>query len=196
MKLCVFQGTFNPIHNAHLRVAEYIAKVYTFDNFLFIPACDPPHKSCNPDYAKDRLEMVKLALEDRQRFEVSDIEYERCGKSYTYLTIKELYKRYEVDGKIHFVIGTDAFKHIESWYKTNELKKFVKFVVFVREDSFDISEYDYLKAKDYDFEFQPLPYQDISSTELRQKIKRGEDISGYVPVKVEEYIKNNGLYKD
>lgn len=195
MKLCVFQGTFNPIHNAHLRVAEYIVNRYCFDKLLFIPAYDPPHKSCDLHFSSDRLEMVKLAVEDYPKFEVSDIEFRRGGKSYTYLTILELYKLYNPEGKINFLIGTDAFKNIETWYEFEKLKKLVKYIVFVREDNFDISEYDYLKKKDVDFEFQPLPYEDISSTTIRLKVQKGESICEFVPKKVEEYIKEHELYK-
>lgn len=193
MKLCVFQGTFNPIHNAHLRVGEYVLEHLGFEKLVFIPACIPPHKDCIPDYSRHRLKMVELATEVNSKFEVSDIEFRREGKSYTYLTIKELYEKY---GTVSFIIGTDAFKKIESWYETDKLKKMVKFIVFIREDNFNISDYDYLKDKGYDFEFQKLPYKDISSTELREKIKNSKNINDLIPEKVEEYIKENGLYKD
>ena len=193
MNLCVFQGSFNPVHNAHLRVADFVCKNYDFDKLLFIPAYSPPHKDLN--LAEHRLEMVKLALKSHPEFEVSDIEYKRGGKSYTYLTIKELYERFEVEAPISFIIGTDAFEKIESWYEADELKKLVKFLVFIRKDNFDISRYDYLKDKGYDFEFQSLPYKDISSTELRTRIKNGADISELVPQEVKEYIEKHGLYK-
>lgn len=196
MKLCVFQGTFNPIHNAHIRVAEFVIKHYKFDKFLFIPAANPPHKKCDNNLAKHRLEMVKLAVEDIIGGEVSDIEFQREGKSYTYITILELYELYQPSEKINFLIGTDAFKNIESWYEFEKLKNLVKFIVFVRDDRFNISDYDYLKDKGLDFEFQPLSFQDISSTFLRQMINDGQSISKYVPKKVEDYILEHGLYKD
>ena len=124
MKLCVFQGTFNPIHNAHLRVAKYVLNKYDFDKLLFIPAYKPPHKKYDDNMSIHRLNMVKLAIEDEHnsKIEVSDIEYKREGKSYTYLTICELYKKYEIEGKINFIIGTDAFKDIENWYEADKLK--------------------------------------------------------------------------
>lgn len=196
MKLCVFQGTFNPIHNAHLRVAEYVCKNFKFDRLIFIPAFSPPHKKTDADLTFHRLEMVKLAVRNNSSFDVSDIEYRRGGKSYTYDTITELYKIYDIDGKINFIIGTDAFEKIETWYRTDELKKIVKFIVFVREDNFDISKYDYLKDKGYNFEFQNLPYKDISSTELRHNIKNNIDISTLVPREVKEYIEKYELYRN
>ena len=193
MKLCVFQGSFNPIHNAHLRVADFVCENYDFDKLLFIPAYCPPHKDLG--LAEHRLEMVKLAVKCNPKFEVSDIEYKRGGKSYTYLTIKELYEMYEIEESISFIIGTDAFEKIESWYEADKLKTLVKFLVFVREDNFDISRYDYLKEKGYNFEIQNLPYKDISSTELRNRIKSGSDVSEYISNEVKEYIEKHGLYK-
>ena len=103
MKLCVFQGTFNPIHKAHLRVAEFIADKIKPDKFLFIPAYIPPHKNSDVKFAKHRLNMVRLAVEDDNRFEVSDIEFHREGKSYTYDTILELYKIYDITDKIYIL---------------------------------------------------------------------------------------------
>ena len=195
MKLCVFQGTFNPIHNAHLRVAQYVCSKYNFDKFLFIPAYLPPHKNSDTNFANARFEMVKLATQDNPMFEFSDIEFKRGGKSYSYLTIKELYDLHEITDKIHFIIGTDAFKYIESWYESDNLKKLVKFIVFIRDENFNPKSFDYLKEKGYDFEFETLDFWDISSTNIRQKIKSEENIENFVPKKVKEYILNHGLYK-
>ena len=196
MKLCVFQGTFNPIHNAHLRVGEFVRQKYSFDKIIFIPAYIPPHKKCDRNLAIHRYNMVKIAIQHNKFFEISDIEYKRGGKSYTYLTILELIKLYDIEDKINFIIGTDAFEKIESWYEADKLKKLIKFIVFIREENFDISKYNYLKARGYDFEFQPLTFENISSTQLREFIKNNKSISPYVPKQVEEYIKENELYKN
>ena len=196
MEICVFQGTFNPIHNAHLRVADFLVNKYDFDKFIFIPAFNPPHKNTDLSFSKHRYNMVKLAVEDNPKFEISDIEYKREGKSYTYLTICQLREYFNITGRINFTIGTDAFKHIESWYEFDKLKEIVKFIVFVREDKFHSLEYDYLKDKGVVFEFQPLSFEDVSSTQLREDIRQNKDISEYVPKKVEEYIRENGLYQD
>lgn len=190
MKLCVFQGTFNPIHKAHLMMAEFVLENYGFDKILFIPAFKPPHKDYDESLTPHRLEMVKLAIKSNPHFQVSDIEYKNDRKSYTYLTILELYKQYKIDDKISFIIGTDAFEKIESWYETDKLKELVKFVVFKRENDIDISKFDELKLKGYDFEFTTMDFRDISSTQIR----KGE-IKNHVTKEVEEYIEKNGLYK-
>lgn len=196
MKLCVFQGTFNPIHRAHLQVAEYVYKNFDFDKILFIPAYKPPHKDYTPGMALHRFNMVKLAVENRYNFDVSDIEYKSEEKSYTYLTIKELYKKYPVDGKINFIIGTDAFEKIETWYETDKLKELVDFIVFRRTNNFSPQNYNYLKEKGYNFIFADLEFCDISSTQLRSRITNGERINDIVTEEVEDYIKKHGLYKN
>ncbi len=195
MKLCVFQGTFNPIHNAHIRAAEYIIEKLHYDKILFIPAFKPPHKDYDEKYSLHRLNMVKLAVRAHPNFSVSDIEFQRQTKSYTYLTVCELYKQYDIEGKIRFIIGTDAFKNIESWYKTDDLKKLVDFIVFIRENDFDPKEFDNLRDKGYSFELMPLDFEDISSTEVRERIKSGKSVKGLIPPEVEEYIEKNELYK-
>ena len=196
MELCLYQGTFNPIHNAHLRAAEYVLEHCNVDKILFIPAYIPPHKCCNKSAAVHRLNMVKLAAENDNRFEVSDIEFKLGGKSYTYRTICELYRQYAPRNKIKFIIGTDAFKLIESWYETDKLKELVHFLVFLRENDFNEKELNKLKEKGYEFEMMPLTFDDISSTEIRQLAANGRDLSKFVPKKVEEYIKQNELYKN
>ena len=194
MRLCIFSGTFNPIHIAHLKMAEYVLKNFGFDKILFIPAFKPPHKNYNPKMCSHRYKMVELAIKDNPNFEISDIEYKREKKSYTFDTVTELYKQFKIDGKINLIIGTDAFEQIETWYKTEELKKIVDFIVFVRENS-EVN-LDYLKNGGYNFKFAPMEFLDVSSTELRERIKNGKSIKNLVTKEVEEYIQENGLYKD
>ena len=132
MKLCVFQGTFNPIHNSHIRIAEYAYKHKNFDKILFIPAARPPHKAYIPDMSIHRYNMVKLVTDSYPEFDISDIEYRFKDKSYTFNTISELYKSMPVEGKINFLIGTDAFRKIESWYRSDELKDLLNFIIFLK----------------------------------------------------------------
>lgn len=195
MKLCVFQGTFNPIHNAHLDMAEFVLQNYGFEKIIFIPAAAPPHKDYDANFAIHRLNMVNLAVENNPHFEVSDIEFHLQGKSYSYLTALELYKKYNIEGKINFIIGTDAFEKIESWYHSEDFKKIVDFIVFVRENNFTPERFQYLKDKGYNFQFTRMPFEDISSTELREKIRKGLPINKLVPKTVEDYIRKNDLYK-
>lgn len=195
MKLCVFQGTFNPIHKVHLKMADYAIKNYGFDKIIFIPAYRPPHKNYDVNLTPHRLKMVELAALSNPHFKVSDIEYKSERNSYTYLTILELYKKYDIEGKINFIIGTDAFKKIDTWYEADKLKELVNFIVFVRENELDSEKYQELKEKGYNFTFAKMDFQDISSSNIRKNISEGQDISKFVTDKVKGYIEKNGLYK-
>lgn len=196
MELCLFQGTFNPIHNAHLRVVEYVVDEGYADEVTFIPAFNPPHKKSDDDMREHRYNMVELAIKENSKLKISDIEYKLGGKSYTYLTICKLYEMFPQLNKIKFIIGTDAFRKIESWYETDKLKEKVHFLVFLRDKDFNPEEFRYLKDKGYDFEIMPLEFEDISSTELRRAVKTKQNLEKYVPEEVKEYIIENDLYKD
>lgn len=196
MELCIFSGTFNPIHNGHLYMAEYVITHFGISKILFIPAFVPPMKDTAPELAKHRYKMVELTIKTNPHFEISDIEYKHSGKSYTYLTIKELYEKYRIDGKIKFIIGTDAFEGLDKWYKSEELRKMLKFIVFVRKKEFDSAKYDNMKLKGYDFEFASMQFNDISSTDIRNRIKNNKALTGLLPAEVERYIKKNELYKN
>ena len=190
MNLCVFQGTFNPIHKAHVEVAKFALKEFNFSKILFIPAYIPPHKQVDKELSAHRFNMVKLAIEDIDGLEISDIEYKREGNSYTYHTILELMKIYQIEGKINFLIGTDAFEKIDTWYETDKLKELVHFIVFPRCQNLVKSNFDKFKELGYDFEFTGMDFVDISSTSIRGDINKSINIP-----KVMEYIKENELYK-
>lgn len=196
MKLCVFQGTFNPIHNVHLAMAHHIDNVYDFDTILFIPAYKPPHKEFDDDLANHRFKMVKLALSGETAFSLSNIEFQNERFSYTYLTILELYKRYKIDGKINFIIGFDAFRELDDWYEADKLKKLVHFIVFARSEEVDKERIVLMQSKGYDFSFAKMEFINLSSSMIRDRVSKGESVSGLVPQKVLEYIKENGLYKE
>lgn len=179
-------------------MAQYVLRKFGFDKIIFIPSYLPPHKSeCNIT-AENRMEMVRLAIRGQKSFVTSDIEFQlakRYEKSYTYLTLLELRKIFNTEEKFNFIIGTDAFEKIESWYEADKLKSLLKFIVSRREDDCDLSRFDYLREKGFDFDFTNLAFYDISSTELRNKVSRGESISDLVPAAVEDYIIENGLYR-
>ncbi len=185
MSICIFSGTFNPIHEAHLRVAKFALENYGFEKIIFIPAYLPPHKEIKPELARHRMEMVKLAIADEPRFEVSDIEYKLSAngeKSYSLNTVKKIREMYNITGRLNFLIGTDAFEKIESWYKAEELSKLVHFIVFPRGVELTPKE-------KFDYEMAPMKFLDVSSTDLRQHHSENNRLKV-----VEEYIKKNGLY--
>ena len=143
--------------------------------------------------------MAELAAQDIDYIEVSDIEYRRSGLSYTVPTVEEIYEKYPVDGMINFIIGTDAFKNIESWYESEKLKNMLDFILFVREDEQSLKEDETylqkLKEKGYNYKMMKMPFVDISSTQIRTNIHNSVPIKSLVPVEVEKYINKYGLYK-
>lgn len=198
MSVCLYQGSFNPIHNAHLKVAKYVHDELKFEKIVFIPAFKPPHKDLKNfdiDNAFHRLNMVELAIEDFPYFDVSAIEYTRNKPSYTYDTIVQLYEIIKPKEKINFIIGTDAFIKIETWYQADKLKELLNFILFIRQDNFDETPYKLLKDKGYNYTLMHMPFCDISASEVREKIRQNIDICDIVPLKVAEYIRDNNVYK-
>ena len=116
MAICIFPGTFNPIHEAHLRMANFALKHYGFEKIIFIPAYIPPHKEISANLAKHRYRMVELATSKNSKFEVSDIEYKRDTNSYSLITVKKIIEQYNIKEKLNFLIGTDAFEKIICYF--------------------------------------------------------------------------------
>lgn len=196
MKLCLYQGTFNPPHLGHLRVAEFVMKNMNFDKILFIPAANPPHKTLQENNSLHRLNMTKLLIENHLQFLVSDIEFQRKTPSYTFVTIKELYKLMHLSTKPSFIIGDDAFIKIESWYHSDELKNLVNFIVLPRDDDFDKEIFDNLSQKGYNYTRLDMPKINISSTEIRKMAAAKLPLQDYTTQEVEKYIYANNLYQN
>ena len=184
MSICIFPGTFNPIHEAHLKMAEFALDKFGFEKIIFIPSYLPPHKNIDKHLAEHRYEMVKLAIQNNPKFIISDIEYNSEHKSYSLITVKKIIAQYNVKEKLNFIIGTDAFEKIRSWYKIDELKTLVHFIVFPREGAI-IRKEDF---NDFSFELTDMEKINFSSTELRNHNKN-ETIK-----EVRDYIEKNGLY--
>lgn len=196
MSLTIFSGTFNPIHTGHLIIAEAVKSELGLDHLLFIPSHIPPHREDCQVSSYDRLRMVELAVEDNNAFAVSDVEFDREDKSYSYDTVKKLLEENPSIEKINFVIGSDAFKLIDQWYKAKELAKMVNFIIVLRSDSSDIEEiFDEIDLKDFEYKLVKAPLIGISSSYVRDKVKNEKSIKYLVPKEVEEYIHRNKLYR-
>jgi len=189
-KICIFPGTFNPIHNAHIEMAEFALYKYKFDKIIFIPSYIPPHKDIDKNLAQHRFNMVKIAISNNDKFEVSDLEYKSNQKSYSLITVKKIIEQYQIEGKLNFIIGSDAFVKLESWYHPDELKELVHFIVFPRRGDGNNITYNKFKENNWDFELVNCLFMDVSSTDIRNLKKQHTD------KKVKDYIEKNGLYKD
>jgi len=193
MKTCYFQGTFNPPHNGHLLIAEFVLKNTGYEKVVFVPAYKPPHKELNEKNPLHRLNMTKLLVENKKGLEVSDIEFQREEPSYTYVTIKNLTSK--VNDRPAIIIGDDAFDKIETWYKTDDLKKSVDFILIPRENGCTEEKLKILEKKGYNYIRLNMPFVGISSTQIRDLISKGLPTNGLIPEEIRSYADENNLYK-
>lgn len=207
--ILLFGGTFNPIHNGHLIMAQEAVESLRFNEVIFIPSATPPHKK-DVLSVYHRLKMTKLATEGIDYFKVSDVEEKREGPSYTYDTVMYFREKYP-DSTIFWLIGTDAIPELKTWYKIKELVTECKFVIAERnpykfykgenKDLFNFVAEETKKFLDRDFSdhFVPLVNSviEISSTDIRNKVeqKKQYSVKFLIPTKVEQYIYDNSLYK-
>lgn len=197
-KYGIFGGSFNPIHYGHLMICEYIKEEMGLDKVIFIPTGNPPHKELELS-AKDRYDMVRLAISPNPDFEISDIETTRVKKSYTVDTIRELKKIYKEE-KLYFLIGLDSLFQLKTWMKIGDLSQEIEFVVALRPGYLDREEIN----KEIDFlrenfgtkiNLIKTPLYEISSTDLRDRIRDGKSLRYLIPKKVLDYIEESGFYK-
>lgn len=186
-RICLFGGTFDPIHSAHLQMAEEAIRQFDLDRVVFIPAGNPPHKDARAvtDY-EDRLAMVKLACQGHPKFEVS--ETERGNKrSYTIHTLERFQKQLAPDDRLYFLIGADAFDELETWHRWQDVVRLAEFIVVARPGA---TYHTPAGAKVLRLDNVQLP---TASTAIRAKLAAGEPASD-IPASVREFIKAAGLY--
>jgi len=210
-------GTFDPVHNGHLAVAQNVRQALGFDSIWFIPAALPPHKAGHADGQTissftHRLAMLEIATAETSSFVVSAIEAKRTAPSYSIDTIKILIPQIGDLADLFFIIGADAFLEINTWKRYKELASLVSFVVISRPayspdevsnvirqnfDGYIYNQFNETWSSPKDrkaFILQHMEPVPISSTDIREKVKNGKDITGLVLPAVEEYIKKQGLY--
>ncbi|HEY3309521.1 MAG TPA: nicotinate-nucleotide adenylyltransferase [Desulfuromonadaceae bacterium] len=212
MRIGLIGGTFNPVHIAHLRIAEEARELCALDRMIFIPAADPPHKPLTGGVPfKQRYEIVRLAISDNPGFELSDIECQRFGKSYSIDTITSIRAEYP-DDELFFIIGSDSFLEIGLWHRYAEIFQACNLIVVERPGR-PVS--DPLAALPvaiqgqfrYNSIFNRLEHEagitvqfitgcllDVSSSEIRRLVAAGHSIKYLVPPEVEAYIKEQRIY--
>lgn len=196
MKTGLFGGAFNPVHSGHLHLASKYLESLKMDRILFIPTSVPPHKSS--DFLackKDRLNMLSLAIKNNPAFEMTDIEFKRSGKSYSYNTILELKRLYPND-EFYFIIGSDQFFAFKTWYRADDILNMITVCTAARESN-EYQRMIHFRAENENMKsilISNFDVLDISSSQIRNLIKKGRSIKGLVPDKVEEYIRKTGIY--
>ncbi len=206
MKLGLMGGTFNPIHIGHLKIASKVLDIFDLKKVIFIPSGNPPHKNRGEIVdASHRLKMIKLAISEGvrysdssessdsnyKRFEVSDIEIKRKGESYTLDTIRQIKETYGGETDIYFIAGTDSALDLPNWKDPLKILSLSHFVA-VERPGFS------LKRIDEKYRKRIITVGgisiDMSSSDIRKRIKEGRPIKSLIPKDVEEYIRENRLY--
>lgn len=188
-KVGIFGGTFDPIHLGHLITAQSVKEIRNLDKIIFIPAYISPHKTdAKPSLPEDRLNMIKIAVNNIPFFDYSDIEIKKGGISFTIDTLRELKKSYD---KIEFIIGYDNIFTFHTWKEPDEIFKLADVIVLKRKSSHPPQFEDkyYRQAV-----FVQTRGIEISATDIRERVKRALPINFLVPPKVLEYIYNHKLY--
>jgi len=197
-KIGIMGGTFNPIHNGHLFLAEHAFEQVKLDYVLFMPTMNPPHKTdTDVISAEHRLNMVKLAIKDNPNFKLSELELNRPGLTYTSDTLKIL-KEKETDTEFYFIVGADSLMMITTWKEPQTIFSLSTIVVGIRENYMldELKEQAKYLEKTYNGKiiFLDMPNIEISSENIRERIAGNKTIRYYVPNEVLEYIKTHNLY--
>jgi len=199
VKIGVIGGTFDPIHYGHLIIAEEARVKVGLAKVIFIPAGNPPHKLRRPySPAHHRYKMVELAIASNPYFEISPIEINRPGPSYSVDTMAILREEMGPNVELYFIMGVDSLAGILTWHKPEELIKLCK-IIAVNRPGYGV-DIDALNSLIPGIKEQVIfikaPEIGISSTEIQQRVREGLPIRYLVPPEVERYIYENKLYRD
>lgn len=199
MKIGLMGGTFDPIHNGHLVLAEQVRTRFQMDKIIFIPAGIPPHKDMVVS-KEHRYEMTRLAIEDNEFFEISTMELDQENVTYTIDTVKKMKEVYGDSTEVFFITGADAMIDLPNWKNFEELLTLCKFIGSTRpgiEES-DLAGQINAIVKEYkaDITITQVPALSISSTDIRRRVKYNLSIKYLLPSKTEKYIYDNCLYSD
>lgn len=183
----ILGGNFNPVHNAHLVVADQVRQQLGLDQVYLMPEFEPPHVDHKETIdEKHRLKMLELAIQDVQGLDIETIELERKGISYTYETMKLLTEK-NPDVDYYFIIGADMVDYLPKWHKIDELIQMVQFVGVQRPK--------YKSGTSYPVIWVDVPLMDISSSMIRDFIKKDRQPNYLLPKPVLDYIEAEGLYR-
>ncbi|MFP4249712.1 MAG: nicotinate-nucleotide adenylyltransferase [Armatimonadota bacterium] len=197
-RLAVMGGTFDPIHYAHLLIAEDVRRRFELPQILFMPSGNPPHKK---DYevtsAEDRYIMAVLATSGNQSFAVSRLELERSGPSYTIDTIRQLKAKIGAEAQISWVTGADAVLEMLTWHQPDAILDEAE-ILAVPRPGFDLDTLDETLGAERASKVTVIdaPLAEISSTMIRERVRAGESIRYLTPRPVIDYIEKRGLYVD
>ncbi len=194
LRLGIFGGTFNPIHYGHLINVEMIRSDFNLDKIIFVPAKEPVHKRLEGNVsAEDRYAMTVLAVHGEKEFEVSRIEIDRTGPSYTFATVNEIRSAHPEDS-IYLIIGMDALNEISKWKEPDQLKSVT--IIAMKRPGEIIPAAGGEGNGAWRVLYAVNPLIDISSTIVRERLRNKKSVRFLLPDPVIEYIYKAGLYQN
>jgi len=199
-KIGILGGTFDPVHNGHIQIAQFISETMGLNQILFIPAGDPAHKKgTKVTEAGLRYEMLASAIKDINNFKISDIEIKRKGLTYTVDTLKEIRKTFSKDIQLIYIIGADIIPELDTWKDYKENFKLCKYAAISRPGyTPEFFKNSIKKMSSLGADITPIEFPgiDISSRDIREKIKNSESVAGLLPDGVSDIIKRESLYME
>lgn len=198
-KIGILGGTFNPIHTGHLMLAEYARSEMELDEIWLIPTgCSYMKEESSIAPAKDRMDMVELAIGDNPHMKALDIEIIRAGNTYSYETLETLQQEYP-EAELYFILGADCLFTIQKWRHPERIFGACTILAAMRNDSDPegMEAQKQLLEQEYGAKVRllSLPNIQISSTDIRERIRNGLSVKYFVPDRVLSYIDEKGLYK-
>lgn len=188
MRLGIFGGSFDPVHNGHLRLAECCARQAGLDAVWFVPAAVSPFKPNGPVASNaDRVAMLRLALEGRPGLQVSTLEIDRGGVSYTVDTLRQIHED-QPDTELFFLMGADSLHDLPSWHEPEKILRLATPLVVQRPGEPE-------PKTDLPHERVEMPPMDVSSSGLRERLANGDPCEGLLPDGVAAYVTDRGLYR-
>ena len=198
MRIGILGGTFDPVHTAHLIIAEEARVRLALEEVVFIPTGQPWLKADQPiSPAPLRLEMVRLAVASNPYFRISSIEVDRPGLTYTIDTLEALRKEWGEEAEVHFILGMDALQELHRWKEPAHFLELCTLVVFARPDYQDVplrELEEIAPGAGKRIQFLSDPQIGVSGSEIRRRVARGISIRYLVPESVERFIQEHRLY--
>lgn len=204
--ICLFGGTFDPVHYGHLKPLNELQQYLAADAVYVLPASIPPHRPAPQASSEQRQNMLQLALREYPGFILDSRELERSGPSWTVLTLQSFRQQYP-DASLCLVMGSDAFNGLSSWYHWQQIPQLANIIVIERAGMETAKRPDWAtehlvrdvdslrESKSSSILYVSLKGYDISATEIRQRMAQKLDVTGMLPDNVIDYIRQNGIYQ-
>lgn len=194
MRTGIMGGTFSPIHNAHLMIAEMAREEYGLDRIIFMTGGNMPHKEESIS-SRHRFNMTHIAISGNSAFYDDDFEITKKEKSYTVRTLEYLTDKYPED-ELFFIIGEDSLCDLPKWYEPQRILEMATLLVFPRKSHKSLFETIESMRNKFSGSIMPVsaPVMELSSTDIRKRIQEGKTVRYMLPDGVLDYIKKNNLY--